>query len=63
MLRQHESDAAQGDGAPVAPLRMYRLRPTLPPRGERKRGEWAVYRVNDEAVSEIYLRLGQIGEI
>lgn len=35
-----------------------------PPRGERKRGEWVVYRVNDEAVTEIYLRLGQeIGEI
>lgn len=35
-----------------------------PPRGERKRGEWVTYRVNDEAVTEIYLRLGQeIGEI
>src|SRR5690606_7877091 len=35
-----------------------------PPRGERKRGEWVRYRVNDEAVTEIYLRLGQeIGEI
>jgi len=35
-----------------------------PPRVERKRGEWVVYRVNDEAVTEMYLRLGQeIGEI
>lgn len=29
-----------------------------PPRDKRKRGEWVVYRVNDEAVTEIYLRLG-----
>lgn len=35
-----------------------------PPRAERKRGEWVVYQVNDEAVTEMYLRLGQeIGEI
>lgn len=35
-----------------------------PPRGARKRGEWVTYRVNDEAVTELYLRLGQeIGEI
>ncbi|WP_194421542.1 helix-turn-helix transcriptional regulator [Microbacterium abyssi] len=35
-----------------------------PPKAVRKRGEWVVYRVNDEAVTELYLRLGQeIGEI
>ena len=35
-----------------------------PPRAIRKRGEWVVYRVNDEAVTEVYLRLGQeLGEI
>ncbi|WP_404473430.1 ArsR/SmtB family transcription factor [Microbacterium aerolatum] len=35
-----------------------------PPKAVRKRGEWVVYRVNDEAVTELYLRLGQeLGEI
>ncbi|MGP6176277.1 hypothetical protein ACTU6U_03120 [Microbacterium sp. A196] len=35
-----------------------------PPKAKRKRGEWVVYRVNDEMVTELYLRLGQeIGEI
>lgn len=35
-----------------------------PPRASRTRGEWPVYRVNDEAVTALYLRLGQeLGEI
>lgn len=35
-----------------------------PPRAERSKGEWVTYRVNDEEVTALYLRLGQeIGEI
>lgn len=35
-----------------------------PPRGQRRKGEWPVYRVNDAAVTALYLRLGQeLGEI
>lgn len=35
-----------------------------PPRESRERGAWVVYRVNDPAVTELYIRLGQeIGEI
>ena len=30
-----------------------------PPRETRQRGDWPVYRVNDERVTELYLRLGQ----
>ncbi|TXK11203.1 winged helix-turn-helix transcriptional regulator [Microbacterium saccharophilum] len=35
-----------------------------PPRTERRKGEWPVYRVNDAEVTALYLRLGQeLGEI
>lgn len=35
-----------------------------PPRGVRSRGEWPVYAVDDLAVTELYLKLGQeIGEL
>lgn len=35
-----------------------------PPRAERVKGNWPVYRVNDAAVTALYLRLGQeLGEI
>jgi DNA-binding MarR family transcriptional regulator len=35
-----------------------------PPRDVATRGQWVRYRVNDAAVSELYLQLGQaIGEI
>lgn len=35
-----------------------------PPKASRRKGEWVEYRVNDPAVTEVWLRLGQaIGEI
>lgn len=35
-----------------------------PPREERRKGEWVRYRVNGEAVTNLYLRLGlAIGEL
>jgi ArsR family transcriptional regulator, arsenate/arsenite/antimonite-responsive transcriptional repressor len=35
-----------------------------PPRAQRRKGEWPVYRVNDAEVTALYLRLGQeLGEI
>ena len=35
-----------------------------PPAGQGRRGSWVKYRVNDEAVTELYLQLGiAIGEI
>jgi ArsR family transcriptional regulator len=35
-----------------------------PPRAQRRKGEWPLYRVNDEEVTALYLRLGQeLGEI
>lgn len=35
-----------------------------PPRGDRRRGEVATYRVNDARVTELYLQLGQaMGEV
>lgn len=35
-----------------------------PPKSNRKQGEWPVYRVNNAAVTDLYLRLGQeLGEI
>lgn len=35
-----------------------------PPRDQARRGQWVRYRVNDTAVSDLYLQLGQaIGEL
>lgn len=74
-LREHPNsgrkDIIEGLGVPpstIAPylseLELAKLIIGNPPRTARRRGEWPVYRVNDEEVTALYLRLGQeIGEI
>lgn len=74
-LRQHPNATrkpiSDGLGVPAPTLAEYLreleeggLLLADPPRESRVKGEWPVYRVNDEAVTALYLRLGQeLGEI